>query len=285
MKYISKNTGEVFEDLESAREKYCAENGKKKLSCYDCPISLVNNGHNLRCDIFCKERPEEAANLMGVEPARCDTCKYGSQYPTANCEGCGSFNNWEPKEADKDINVPGKKAHWIDNGDSYICSCCGHEVNNPNKQLCGAGKCSMCGAKMEHKEVQMGKQNKPPCEWTLREAKEYCEVFRERVPSGKVCEQEPGCVLRERGICKIENKWPHLWDVSRLTEREANIMKAVGAKWVSLSRNAKNERVILWRDKPEKSKNGMFYGAISIAYVSTDLFPSVKPGDCVRLED
>lgn len=71
----------------------------------------------------------------------------------------------------------------------------------------------------------------------------------------------------------------------RLTEQEIAIMRAVGAKWVSLSRNAKNERVILWQDKPEMSKNGIFYGAISIAYLNTALFPSVKPGECIGLEE
>ena len=40
-------------------------------------------------------------------------------------------------------------AHWIDNADSYICSSCGYECNNPNKEKYGAGVCPKCGAKME----------------------------------------------------------------------------------------------------------------------------------------
>lgn len=40
-------------------------------------------------------------------------------------------------------------AHWIDNADSYICSSCGYESNNPNKEKYGAGVCPKCGAKME----------------------------------------------------------------------------------------------------------------------------------------
>ena len=40
-------------------------------------------------------------------------------------------------------------AYWIDNADSYICSACGYESNNPNKEKYGAGVCPACGAKMD----------------------------------------------------------------------------------------------------------------------------------------
>lgn len=40
-------------------------------------------------------------------------------------------------------------AHWIDNADSYICSACGYESNNPNKEKYGAGVCLNCGANMD----------------------------------------------------------------------------------------------------------------------------------------
>ena len=36
-------------------------------------------------------------------------------------------------------------AHWIDNADSYICSSCGLEVNNPNKcEPFGPYRCPRC---------------------------------------------------------------------------------------------------------------------------------------------
>ena len=40
-------------------------------------------------------------------------------------------------------------AHWIDNADSYICSACGYECNNPNKEKYGADVCPNCGTRME----------------------------------------------------------------------------------------------------------------------------------------
>lgn len=47
-------------------------------------------------------------------------------------------------------------AYWKDNADSYLCSACGYECNNPNKLPGGPGECPRCHAKMT---VQ--KQHKP----------------------------------------------------------------------------------------------------------------------------
>ena len=44
-------------------------------------------------------------------------------------------------------------AYWIDNADSYICSICGYECNNPNKEKYGADVCPNCGAKMDGDDV------------------------------------------------------------------------------------------------------------------------------------
>ena len=40
-------------------------------------------------------------------------------------------------------------AYWIDNADSYICSICGYECNNPNKEKYRADVCPNCGARMD----------------------------------------------------------------------------------------------------------------------------------------
>lgn len=47
-----------------------------------------------------------------------------------------------------DINDSRVEAKWLDNIDSYICSNCGYECNNPNKNKNGSGTCPSCGAKM-----------------------------------------------------------------------------------------------------------------------------------------
>ena len=44
-------------------------------------------------------------------------------------------------------------AYWIDNADSYICSICGYECNNPNKYKYGADVCPNCGTKMDGDDV------------------------------------------------------------------------------------------------------------------------------------
>ena len=40
-------------------------------------------------------------------------------------------------------------AYWIDNADSYICSTCRYEFNNPNKEKYRADVCPNCGTKMD----------------------------------------------------------------------------------------------------------------------------------------
>ena len=69
-----------------------------------------------------------------------------------------------------------------------------------------------------------------------------------------------------------------------LTEPELAICKAVGAKWVS--RDKESDSVDLWGVKPIKERG--FYkvnGEYPIATVRDDLFPSVKPGDCICAEE
>ena len=39
-------------------------------------------------------------------------------------------------------------AYWKDNADSYICSNCGFECNNPNKLPYGPSRCPKCNAVM-----------------------------------------------------------------------------------------------------------------------------------------
>lgn len=39
-------------------------------------------------------------------------------------------------------------AHWIDDADCYLCSRCGYESNNPNKERFGAYRCPHCLAEM-----------------------------------------------------------------------------------------------------------------------------------------
>ena len=74
----------------------------------------------------------------------------------------------------------------------------------------------------------------------------------------------------------------------RLTEPEIAIMRALGAKWVS--RDKGFDDVYLWSDKPKVSKDYEEYYIPSnpgdcISSTQARLFPSVKSGDCIELED
>lgn len=125
--------------------------------------------------------------------------------------------------------------------------------------------------------------DKPLSEWTLAESKTYCEEFRKSVVDSGVCEETPGCILREKGICKAANTWPHLWDLNRLSEQELAICNAVGAKWVSRDTTLRSNLVTLWEHEPAvRSKEGNFGGTF-IAEVHKKCFPSVRPGDLIEV--
>lgn len=74
----------------------------------------------------------------------------------------------------------------------------------------------------------------------------------------------------------------------RLTEPEIAIMRAVGAKWVSLDDTESIEYVYLWDYKPIFSDTncefGWDNGRPSVAQVLKSLFPSVEPGDCLSID-
>lgn len=52
----------------------------------------------------------------------------------------------KPKDCEKNINVPGKKGHWVDDGDpsEWVCSECGYRVERHNN----TPFCHHCGADM-----------------------------------------------------------------------------------------------------------------------------------------
>ena len=246
MKFRDPETGEVFEDIEAAMNCFCYESLRP---CNKCDFNSKNCGKT-----WVHDHPAEAARLMGYEAL------------------------FDDKE------IASKKAHWIDNADSYICSACGHEVDNPNKQTCGAGQCMYCGAYMETKEDNMEKQNKPLSEWTLGEVQALCE----RRNGDGCCDECPfanaigNCTLRV-----LPEEW-ELEEVRRLTEPEIAIMRAVGAKWVSRDDNCDDGSVDLWGAKPlygDGMYNNTEDGGLIATIRSSALIPSVKPGDLIGLEE
>ena len=67
MKFRNPETGEMFDDIISAREPFCGHN-----ICGVCPMPSSLKEHSLpydarNCSEFCKKHPNEAARLMGYE--------------------------------------------------------------------------------------------------------------------------------------------------------------------------------------------------------------------------
>lgn len=63
-KFCSPKTGEVFEDITSAWEAFCA--GLKD-ACPACPLTASKTGRNFTCNDFVVKFTSEAARLMGYE--------------------------------------------------------------------------------------------------------------------------------------------------------------------------------------------------------------------------
>lgn len=81
--------------------------------------------------------------------------------------------------------------------------------------------------------------------------------------------------------------WVHEWDFGRLTSEELEICRAVGAKWVTKDNYTTECFVYLWAERPDAGNNGNTYGGAkkSFGKILGDLFPSVKPGDCICVDD
>lgn len=82
-------------------------------------------------------------------------------------------------------------------------------------------------------------------------------------------------------------------DKSELTEHELSICKTLGAKWITLNGKDRFEDkdVYLWNRQPKcQTINGIkFYFEIEdgdcFAAIHSDHFPSLSPGDCVKIAE
>ena len=94
----------------------------------------------------------------------------------------------------------------------------------------------------------------------------------------------------EVGLVKILNHPEHIIRFPRLTEAEKAICKALGAKWVSRDNGTEYSCVEMWKEKPKEDSIGTYYydigGNTRIAAVfRNDMFFSIKPGDCICVEE
>lgn len=106
--------------------------------------------------------------------------------------------------------------------------------------------------------------------------------------SGDLVERGSPAASRTPALCFAINHPESIVRLPRLTEPEIAIMRAVGAKWVSLDDTESIEYVYLWDYKPIFSDTncefGWDNGRPSVAQVLKNLFPSVEPGDCLSID-
>lgn len=82
---------------------------------------------------------------------------------------------------------------------------------------------------------------------------------------------------------------PYAWTFPRLTHTEMELLRLTGAKWVSRDEEADGGFVYLWCEKPICKESGVrnYYGDGNdeIGTLNADLFPSIRPGDCLNVEE
>ena len=121
-------------------------------------------------------------------------------------------------------------------------------------------------------QLEEANMDKPLKEWTLGELKEWCYQYR-NAHTNKPCEQT--CPIYQRWICCRE--WVHEWDLEekpRWTEQEVERAKAIKLIYP----NAEKLELI-----PCVIRVYTDIGAI--AYLHTDLFPSMKNGQISTLDE
>ena len=71
--------------------------------------------------------------------------------------------------------------------------------------------------------------------------------------------------------------------VPRLTDKERDICRLLGAKWVS--RAVGSDLVKLWKTEPEPMPGGYWDNGEFCAMIFSTHFPSVQPGQLIQVED
>lgn len=257
MKFRDPKTGEVFEDIQQAHEKFCPNTLCKDKpyevlakNCALCRINMRSNGWYELCDSFCDDHPAEAARLMGYEVID-DLSTETDDTPTDT-----------PTTLDDTPTI---------NGDT------------PTKEdnMCKMDKPRLA----EVLGVEAGEL------FMVKSIGVRFFVDKDGIP--KIFDGDSGLDVEGISIYYAINHPENIIRLPRLTEPEIAIMRATGAKWVSRDKHgdSKVNFVRLWDEKPKKFENvnGWIFepsaGDHALAVVYTSLFPSVHPGDCIELED
>lgn len=209
----------------------------------------------------------ESYRFCGKNDGRCKECPLFQKISTVidrgmNADKCNKWVNEHPHEAAR---LMGYEV--VEDG-QYICPSCGNAL--PENPI-GGYTCPYCGygERTEKKEANM---DKPLKDWTLGEVKEYCASR-----NGNCADD---CILSRKGIgmvCEVAPKpaWWTLADKPRFTEQEVERAKAIRLLY-------KDAEKIQECDPVAKILNN--YDSV-IAQVDTGIFPSLRPGETVTLDE
>ena len=123
---------------------------------------------------------------------------------------------------------------------------------------------------------------------TLAQAKEYCLKHSTWIKEGRDDSCRKHCELGKRHICGFGCSYDVFqWNLDRLrlTPQELEICRALGAKYISRDMVHTKCGIELRAEKPTKDGHGEYVGGYVLAAVDTSLFPSVKLGDCINVEE
>lgn len=258
-KYRDPKTGKVFDNIKDALEHYCPSKNIRDVDA--CAEAARLMGYDVIDDSSTEidEKPTDAPTTIDDTPTvSCDTTTEEDEMKCYRNGGCG-----------------------------------------PYEQL----SCGECPAsKPEYKsgdDEGKTKQDKPRLAYVLGLI--TGQSFGIRHPGTK--EMVSGLSINEDGylckdgdvahnsvgwLCYAINHPESIIRAPRLTEKELAICKAVGAKWVSRDKGVLV--VELWRERPEMEGGVTKPTFVAdtdcwVADVDCNLFPSVKPGDCICVED
>ena len=268
MKFRDKETGVLCWTIRTAVLRFCGHN-----PCPECPLFCFKNRG---CHHWAEEHPAESARLMGYEvivDLSSDSTTEIDETPTDT-----------PTALDDTPTVSVDTPTEEDEMKCYRNGGCG-----PYEQL----SCGECPASKP--EYNSGENDGKTKHDKPRLAEVLGVDIGERFAFRDGDKELPGLYVDSDGyiwgngycvsnfvLCSLINHPESIIRAPRLTEPEIAIMRAVGAKWVSLDTSSMDEAVALWSDKPENDESGDFCSPLSvIAIVTAARFPSVKPGECI----
>ena len=246
-------------DVDQASAEYCAS----RMDCESCPIdeAMKSDCKIYDCVKWCEDHPHEVASLMGYEVVEDDMPEVAKHKETNTIEGmcCDCAHGG-----------PGPCCTWDENE-----GCQYRKEDGSCWVPYTKGDANLDEAIEKYLKIkEEANMDKPLKDWTLGEAKEYCASR-----NGNCADD---CILSRKGIgmaCEVVSKpvWWTLADRPRWTEQEVELFRAIQVLY------PKAEYVERIKDSGVIGLSNNTCGWITD--IDKDLFPSLCPGESVKLSE